>query len=286
VGTQKTMNFLGVAALAVSFGVMPAFAGDLYSDIPATDVNGGPETTSLSTYVVGNSFGSLIDPSTSGVANYADVMLSNYNTSAQSVSLTFDLYAIGSESGHGNSANGYEAYNLNNATLVDSQTQSFSIPGFPATGDGGNPVCTSGGGTLTNGLGQSEATCGQLFDANFTLAGDQLTAGQQYVWTIAGMNAASGLNVELNDWCTDPTLGCDPNNPINTTNNPEYNTNYLGGSGTANPSWYVRSLDGQWSSIGQGEVAFSNAPEPATLGLIGLGLLGIGFSVRKKSGKV
>jgi hypothetical protein len=278
VGTQKSLNFLGVAALAVSFGVMPAFAGDLYNDIPSTDYSGGPETTSLSTYVVGNSFGSLIDPGQSGTATTADVVLSNYNpANLNGVSLTFDLYAIGSASGVG--ATPSTVYDLSGATLVDSVTQSFNIPGFntvntgPAP-DNGNPVCTSGGAVIGG-----ENTCGQLFMADFNLqsGGDALTAGQNYVWTVAGMNAVQGLNVELNDWVGSDNT-CTSANPICTAQNPQYDTNYSGGAGTA-----VGSTG--WTNIGQGEVSFSNSPEPATLGLIGLGLLGIGVSIRKKSGK-
>ena len=95
---QKTMNFFGAVAsvaVALGLGVVPAIAGDLYSDIPSYDVNGGPEVTSLAptnSVTPFNTFGSLIEAGASGVAENATVMLSNYDTSAQNVNLGFTLY--------------------------------------------------------------------------------------------------------------------------------------------------------------------------------------------------
>lgn len=274
--TQKSMKFCGVfagAVLAAGLTTTSAFAGVLYTDIPSTDTNGGPETTSVSSYVynpsnpygsAGGAFGSLIDPTASGTANAATVVLSNYDPAAQNnVSLTFNLYAVtgAGTTGSIGAGQGDQLYTIGtdtSATPTDSVTQTFNIPG------------------------NGSAPPGQLYYANFNLNNDPLTAGQQYIWQVVVNSAADGLNFAVNNW-NGSDDSCASANPICTAGNPQYNTAYLTG-GVANDS------GGGWASIGQGEASFSGpssgVPEPATLGLIGLGLLGIGASVRRKSRKL
>jgi hypothetical protein len=279
VGTRKSIKFIGVfagAVLAVGLGTTPASAGTLYSDIPPVDSPGGLETTSVSSYVynpsapygaAGGSFGNVIDPSSSGVASNATVVLSNYDSSAQNVSLTFNLYSVTGPGTPGTlgggSSNGDQFYTLGtDATLIDSTT---------------NASVTLPGDTLNGGL---QGPPGQLNYVNFGLNNDALTTGSQYIWQVVVNSAADGLNFEMNNWVGSDN-SCTSANPICTTNNPQYNTAYL--TGVADDS------NGGWASIGQGEVALNSVagtPEPATLGLIGLGLLGIGVSIRKKSGKI
>jgi hypothetical protein len=285
--TRKSTNRFGVLAssiLAVGLGAVPAFANTLYNDIPVTDVNGAPETTSWASFANGtNSFGSLIVPAQSGTAFDAELVLSNYATASQyggvpggsySANLTFNLYAVNPVSpGDGNAApgTGYDLTNPADTTLVGSFNQSFNI-GYRPEAD---PGATAG----DCGAGNSDAylvavntfSCGQLNTINFSLGGLPVVAGQAYIWTASLNGGLSDSGAQSLNWA----LNNLSQGNISPASNPQYDTNYLNGV-----------VNTGWGSIGQGEISLSDTPEPATLGLIGLGLLGLGVSVRKRSRKV
>jgi len=273
--------------------VAPAFGDTIYSDIPFGDVNGGPEVTSYSGVAngTGNSFGSIIDPTTSGAYNNVNLMMSNYaavddpryaaeiaaNPTGYNVNVELQVYQItGAGSPILNPDNGitssiYAAGADYGAPILDT-TQSFTVGWRPAA----DPGALAGGCVAPNSnaylASANTFSCGQLNDLDFNNLSGVLNNGTSYLWvaTILGSSdpAAQSLNWAINNF-TDP-------NSISPASNPQFDTNYTGVNGA------VTGGTG-WASIGQGEIAFT--PEPATLGLIGLGLLGIGLSVRGKSKK-
>jgi hypothetical protein len=285
--TRKSTKRFGVLAssiLAVGLGAIPAFANTLYNDIPVTDVSGAPETTSWASFANGtNSFGSLIVPAQSGTAFDAEVMLSNYATASQyggvlggsyNANLTFNLYAVNPASpGDSNAApgTGYDLTNPANTTLLGSFTQNFNINYRPEANAGATPGDCGAGNSDAYLAGVNTFSCGQLQAVDFGLGGLPIVAGQSYIWTAALNGGASDAGAQSLNWA----LNNLSQGNISATSNPQYDTNYLNGV-----------VNTGWASIGQGEVNLSDTPEPTTFGLIGLGLLGLGVSVRKKSRKI
>jgi len=288
VETNKFKRGIGVLAgsiLVVGLGVVPAFADGIpYNDIPSSDVNGGPEVTSYSGAAngTGNSFGSVISPSATATFNNVELMMSNYATTAMysalaaadpngyNVNMQLDVYAI-TGAGAGASPDTLYTAGVDYGAPVYTTDQSFNIGWRPAA----DPSAIPGGCGVSNSNAYLASanlySCGQLNELAFNISGT-LNQGTSYLWVATILNssdpAAQSLNWAINN-LTDP-------NSISPNSNPQYDTNYTGTNGV------VTGGTG-WASIGQGEIAF--APEPATFGLIGLGLLGVGFSVRGKSKK-
>lgn len=292
--TNRLKRGIGVLAgsiLVVGLGVAPAFGDGIpYNDIPSADVNGGPETTSYSGVAngTGNSFGSVISPSATAAFNNVDLMMSNYATTAMyaaeaaanpngyNVNMQLDVYAItGAGTAALDASNGLTSQlytaGVDYGAPVYTTDQSFNIgwrPPADASAIPGGCVAPNSDAYLAS---ANVYSCGQLNELDFNLAGT-LTQGTSYLWVATILNssdpAAASLNWAINN-LTDPTS-------ISLNSNPQIDSDYTGTNGAVTGST-------GWASIGQGEIAFT--PEPATFGLIGLGLLGIGFSVRGKSKK-
>jgi hypothetical protein len=286
----KAGVFVGtILALAAA----PAFAGNLYNDIPNTDINGGPENTSQAAYATGtSSFGDLIEVG-AGVASTATVMMSNYAVAADygtdaasyNAALTLNLYQVTSTNQALDTVGGTSPDAVaTSSTLVYTsgevnQAIAYQSASNPAVGSTLN-CGTDNGVALTpqaglNGQGNTVAACGTLNAVTFNLSNLNLAAGA-YVYTVAldldnSSAAAQSLNWALNNGALDPTS-------ISVASNPAYDIAYLNGIPVSG-----------YAGLGQGELALntsSGTPEPATLGLIGLGLLGIGGAIRKKSRKI
>jgi PEP-CTERM motif len=287
---KRGIGVLAGSILVVGLGVVPAFGDGIpYNDIPASDVNGGPETTSYSGAAngTGNSFGSVISPTATASFNNVDLMMSNYATTAMyssdpsasgsgyNVNMQLDIYAItGPGTSVADSANGItsQIYTQGtDTTLAYTTDQSFTIGWRPAAASSAIPGGCGIGNSNAYLVSANVYSCGQLNELDFNLGGI-LTQGTSYLWVATILNssdpAAQSLNWAINN-LSDPTS-------ISLTSNPQIDSNYTGTNGA------VTGGIG-WASIGQGEISFT--PEPATFGLIGLGLLGIGFSVRGKSKK-
>jgi hypothetical protein len=283
---MKSMKVLGAVASAfvvLAAGTTSAFAGTLYSDVQTGDVNGGPETTSWAGAANGiTSFGNVINVA-AGTASSATVFLSNYATQADwagsggtyNANLTFNLFQVTAPGVFGPDTT------VVTAPLVATVTQDNVINYRPDASLQPSTVpstlnCGQDNGVALGAYWDATAgqySCGQLNTATFNLGNLGLAAGN-YVWSL-DMNptssdpAMAALNWALNNF-TDGTS-------ISAASNPAYDVAYEN---------YIPTTG--WANIGQGELYItesSGVPEPATFGLIGLGLLGIGVSVRKKSGK-
>jgi len=205
------------------------------------------------------------------MSNYATA--AQYNTTASSYNVNMDLQVY-QVTGSGTGAAPDTLYTAGadyGTPVYDSGSQSFTVDYRPAA----DPNATPGGCVPPNSdaylASNNVYSCGQLNALDFNMSGI-LTSGTSYLWVATILNSsdapAQSLNWAINN-LTDP-------NSISPASNPQYDTNYTGTNGVVTGSI-------GWGSIGQGEIAFT--PEPATFGLIGLGLLGVGFSVRKKSKK-
>lgn len=277
---KNSTKVIGSFAMALGLSLVPAFADTLYTDIPTTDTSNGPETTSYAAYANGlTSFGSLVNIN-GGYANSATVVLSNYaqGTGTYTSNMTLNIYQLnnGATGDGGDPTVGQLGYSIpNEATLVKTVTQDQTITELQNTSNGVNPICGSSGAPQS--FGGGNFACGNLNFVNFNLGGN--LASGEYIVT-ASINDASTnqqLNWALNNWVGSDN-SCGGNNPICTSNNPQYDTNYLNGV-----------VNKGWSSIGQAEFSINatpGAPEPATFGLIGIGLVGLGVSVRRKSRKI
>jgi hypothetical protein len=285
VETKRSKRRMGLASsiLMAGLGATPAFAGVIYADIAAGDVNGGPEGTSYASSANGAySFGSVIDPSSTGAVNNAVLMMSNYATasrygaapgSSYTVSMKLTLYQV-TGPGTGNTPD--TIYTGADLTQIDSDTQSFQINYRPEADPGAIPGGCGSGNSNAYLVSAGVYSCGQLAALDFTNLNIVLTTGTSYLWAATILNssdpAAQSLNWGINNFTSN----------ISAASNPQYDTNYVARLGNPLPG-LVGSTG--WGEIGQGEIALTSAPEPATLGLIGLGLLGIGVSVRRNSRK-
>jgi hypothetical protein len=205
-------------------------------------------------------------------------MMSNYATASQygaaagssyNADITLYLYQINAGSVGNGAAAPDTIYTPADATELSSVTQSFAINYRPEADPSATPGGCGGGNSNAYLVSANVFSCGQLAALTFNLPNVALNTADNYIWvaTIDGGSdpAAQSLNWAINNLTS----------AITPAMNPQWDTNYPGGVG-----------DTGWGSIGQGEIAFvAGVPEPATLGLIGLGLLGIGISVRKKSSK-
>jgi len=272
---NKNLRRLAGAVFAVGIGAIPAFAGVIYDDIADGDYNGGPEVTSYASAANGaTSFGSVISPDNTGAFNNALLMMSNYATASQysappnsgyNVDMNLSLYQV---TGAGTGSTPDTLYSPGDLALMSSVTQSFVINYRPEAANDAIPGGCGGGNSDAYLVTDNVYSCGQLNELDFSVNG-LLNFGTSYLWVATILNtsdpAAQSLNWAINNLTSN----------ITPSSNPQYDTNYVNGVGGTD-----------WGSIGQGEIAFeAAAPEPASMGLIGLGLLGVGIAVRRKSSK-
>ncbi len=188
-------------------------------------------------------------------------------------------------------------------SLVATANASVFVPWIPVTPADSTSTCAaSNGGPSFNGT-----QCGVINLANFTLNSplslSSLTTAGQFIYTVSlnndsALNGSSdnpvdSLNFALNPCqAQDPscTAGQGPTYFYDGTGFSDQDTAYYNQSCSSpfsfNPlTCGVLAADTGWSGAGYGEVAFDGGtatPEPATFGLIGFGLVGLGFIARKK----
>ena len=275
--TIKAALPMAAVSLGLGLSVIPAQAGALYSDIPTVDVNLGHENTSYAGAPANSgvtSFGSLIRPAT-GYLYYVTAALSNYATQAMyvgqgnstgyDVSLSLDLYDANSVASPG-TGNNDVTYTLGTAFATSNSTA--HIAWRPSASSGGGSCLGVNENEYIDGSGQS---CGQLNMVNFDFGSNPYLNGD-VIWKLTILNKTAGPAASLNWALSDGSFTAVEGDTGNftSTSNPQFATNYVNGAGTTG-----------WSTFGQGEVMFGT-PEPATFGLIGLGLLGVGVVVRRK----
>ena len=271
---------VAATALWLGLGSVAAQADTLYNDIPYSDPNLAHEHTSFASFANSvSSFGSLIHPDSLGNIGSANVVLSNYATLAQyagsglgyTVDLTLSLYNVGGQTNVPAAAPD-QTFSL--GSLIASASATSFIQWRPS----GNTAQTCGGNNenaYSDGSGQS---CGQLNFAHFQFSGPPAPqATGDFIWLVSigrsDFNAANSLNWAISDGTYNLAPG--DTGSYTATSNPQYGTNYLNGAGT-NGFGSIAN----WADVGQGEIQF--APEPATFGLIGLGLVGLGIAARRK----
>ncbi len=271
-----------LAAVMLWLGSPVAKAGSIgYNDIPTADTHLGHETTSFASVANNVSeFGSLIHSAAGNNVGQATVVMSNYATKAQysgatlgdgyDVSLTLSLYNIDGSTGNEGSAPG-QTFGV--GSVIDSQTVNAHIAWRPSASAGPQTCGGTNENAYTDGSGTS---CGQLNFVNFNFANTIVPT--DFIWGLrigtSQYGAGASLNWALND-------GTDPES-ISLSSNPQAGTNYLNYNslGFAGTTSFGAITD--WGNAGQGEISF--APEPASFGLIGLGLVGLGFAARRKRG--
>jgi len=299
-GNSKKMRMgkpIGLAILMAGLGVTGAFADSLYNDIPPNAYYpNAPDFSNSIPFAEDqvSQFGGLI--SAPGAVNNATVALRNWGTAAQYAAyiaanpvscptattctganstgfyapITVTLYNTGASS----VLNGDTVYAI--GSTIDTQTTDAFIDWRPAptAGDPNQFTCTDGQQSFNN-AGTDQ--CGLVQLVNLQMA-DDLTSALIYGVSFATDQAQPG------DIPTDSlNLGINPNAPTEGSN-PQPDTAYYAaacGSILSPVNCGVGfTADTGWGSIGAAAVAFT--PEPATFGLIGFGLLGLGFVARKK----
>jgi hypothetical protein len=309
--TKVRLHF-GMAVLLVGFGAMSAKADTLYNDIPAGTATGSAPDFNYSMPFFEDQvseFGGLISMNTGPFPNAAltggSVALSNWaqeanygayisansltgtvgvdatgaNTTGYAANVTVNVYAVGSSLGV---TSGDTLYSV--GTLLATTTTNVFIDWRPAAtpGDLSALACTDGSSSFING---STEQCGAVNLVNFNLSAvvpsTVIYTISISTWTDGGGNPlpTDSLNLGMN---SEPaqSFGIGSSDP---------DTAYYSAlaSSALNPLSGGGSLaaDVGWSSLGYGAVEFDGTgavPEPATFGLIGFGLVGLGVIARKK----
>jgi hypothetical protein len=278
---------VGLAIALAGFIVMPVSASTIYSTIP-TGLSSASDDFSNS--VAFNErqiseFGALIEPVTAGPVTSATVALSNWGTAAQyssanagfNVNITLNLYQRGALVLPGtldpfdNSPNGDATYAV--GALIATSTTNATINWRPAADNVNGFACTDGQVSYSNAGHQQ---CGQINLVSFTFGSVALPT--DLIWGVTFNSSTGGarsLNAGVEPFAPQDPLGIAVG-LIGT--NPEFTTAYVNQSGGG------FAAQRGWGDFGEGAIFFDSAtPEPATLGLIGFGLLGLGIAARKKN---
>lgn len=294
---------IGLAILVAGFASTAAYADAVYNDIPAgAYAPGAPDFSNSVPFAEDevSEFGALVQATGAGGVNFAQVALSNWGTAAQYATyIAANPVSCGPAGCTGANATGF----YTDVTLSLYNTGASSVD--PSTGDtiyavgsqfatvtadefiNWRPASTPGDNVCTDGLVGfgPNSQCGSPQVVGLPLATSLPSTPFIYGVSFATDSLGDEPSDSLN-------LGLNPNAPTTGTN-PQPDTAYYNAlctsildpvacTSSAGSSGFV--ADTGWGSIGQSAVSFS--PEPATFGLIGLGLLGFGFVARKKNGKV
>jgi hypothetical protein len=295
---------LGLAALLVSFGAVNASADTLYNDIPGTVLSLGSAANDFTNSVPFeenevSSFGALISPtSTTETATQATIALSMWGTATQygagsatsfTAPITLTLYNVGSSSSVAGSVGNDTVYTL--GSVIETATTDATIAYRPASNpsDGSAFNCGDGLNSYSN---AGNEQCGTVSLVNFAL---NTTLPSNFVYVVsyatdglgnAQVSPTDSLNYDLSPVGSvfgEPSAGSNPSPDtaylVSTCGSlqgqsPNCNTSAT----TGNNIW-----DTGYGSLGQANIEIiSGTPEPATFGLIGFGLVGLGFIARKK----
>jgi hypothetical protein len=289
-----------MAVLLIGFGAISASADALYNSIPGEiqpeiAIGQTPDdfTYSMPFYEDGvSAFGGLISNFNSGGAGTVSggtiafsswALASNYsayiaanptlaNATGFDANITVSVYNVGASS----TLNGDTVYAL--GSQIASQTTTDFIDWRPVADPVNGFTCTDGNTSFLNPTSGAEQ-CGLVQLANFNLNAT-LPGTEIYTISINTGNDGSGnpmptdsLNLGINPFA--PTFGTDPQ-----PDTAYYSCSGASGLGPAVACNGAVNADTGWASIGEGAIDF--APEPATFGLIGFGLLGLGIVARKK----
>jgi hypothetical protein len=297
-----------LTVLLVGFGTMNASADDLYNSIPVSMTanvaigNTPNDFTYSMPFVEDNvsSFGGLINTEGPGFASGGVVALSDWataamyatyiganpvscgvggctgaNASGYYTNVTVSVYTPGASS----TLNGDTVYAVG-APIATETTNAF-IAWRPAPDLVGGFACTDGQTSFANPSTGNEQ-CGEVNLVDFNLNAT-LPVSVIYQVSISTGTDGSGnplpsdsLNFGINPFA--PTAGSDPQ-----PDTAYYACTGASGLGPAVACDGTIHADTGWASIGEGAIEFS--PEPATFGLIGFGLLGLGIVARKKGRK-
>jgi hypothetical protein len=312
--TKVRLHF-GMAVLLVGFGAMSARADVLYNDIPAGTATGSAPDFNYSMPFFEDQvseFGGLISMNTGAFPNAAltggSVALSNWaqeanygayiaannltgtigvdatgaNSLGYAANVTVNVYGVGSSLGV-DPGSGDTLYSVAPLLLGTSTTNVF-IDWRPAAtpGDPSALACTDGSSSFING---STEQCGAVNLVNFNLSA---VVPSTVIYTISINTGTDGSGNPL------------PTDSLNLGMNSEPAQSFGVGSSDPDTAYYSAlassalnplsgggslAADVGWSSFGYGAVEFDGTgavPEPATFGLIGFGLVGLGVIARKK----
>jgi hypothetical protein len=291
-----------MAVLLVGLGAMSASADNLYNSIPVgmySDVQIGNSpndfTYSMPFYADNvSAFGQLIS-NAYGITTGGQIAFSDWGTASQYAAYIAanPISCVGSSCTGANSTGFYtnvtvslynpgSSYSSGGDTLytvgsqIASQTTNVFIDWRPAPDtSGAGFTCTDGIGSYANPTTGNEQ-CGAVnlvdFNLNAIMPGTEIYTVSIPTGTGAN-NPDDSLNFGINPFA--PSAGSDPT--------PDTAYYACSGSSVLNP---VNGCNGTvqgdtgWASTGEGAISFS--PEPATFGLIGFGLVGLGFVARRK----
>jgi len=307
---MRTHTHLGLAVLLVGFGAVNASADTLYSDVPVSiltaPVNGSTaiDFTSSVPYLADqvSAFGALISPtSTTETATQAIIALSNWGTAAMygttapgyQTSVTLTLYNTGTPSTIANNIGGNDTvYTL--GSVIESSTTTTFIQYRPNSAPNGDPaqfLCSDNINLSWNNQGNEQ--CGLVNLVTFDLS-TTLPSSFIYLVSFATDPYSSTVRTNSNDSLNYGLIpiGTAPLNAPFAGSNPQPDTAYyvaacgsilnpVNCGGSATPGASIGDAPG-WGSLGQSNIDIEGTPEPATFGLIGFGLVGLGIAARKK----
>jgi hypothetical protein len=266
----KECKPLAPVCLSLGFLTISAFAGPVpvYSTLPTPTPGDYAQSLPYSVYSI-TEFGALVSPDSSAILlSSAEVGVSNWSTNSYSVPMLLTLYYVNSDGSVG-------------AEFAASSTTA-SIQGRPAD----SQAC--GAGQYLDGNSQCQYGMAQVVD--FTFDGETLPS--QFIYGLSfdpTIDPSLNLGFTFADAFPGTTINPDTLY-LNTSSN-----DTLCGLDTCDPSYGSLNVFGPnpgWNnevfSAGVPTIEFdatipAPVPEPATLGLIGLGLICCSFKARNKT---
>jgi hypothetical protein len=251
------------------FGASSAFADTIYSNIPGSLPSDWDHSQSYSAWEI-SELGARVNPNPGATGlTSATVGVSNWTTDPGNAGATLDV------------AMTLNLYNVGALGAVGSQfatdTVTAHIAWRPADD---NTNCANGAGQYL----AADLTCesGQASYVNFTFTGVSLPTDFIYGLSFAATGPAAGLNFGFT--LDSPSAGTTFNNDVLYVNTTNPNTLGAGGGtlGQFGPNSGWQSSGNAGTPVIQFD-AVNETPEPATFGLIGIGLLAAAIGLRKKA---